>query len=47
MLGCFGYLINFTGNTLFVDYASFGIGKYAQLPATLGEIGTCLWLLIF
>ena len=46
MLGCFGYLINFIGNTLIPNYSEFGIGKYIQLPASLGEIGICLWLLI-
>lgn len=45
MLGCFGYLINFTGNTLISNYSEIGIGKYIQLPASLGEIGICLWLL--
>ena len=46
MLGCFGYLINFAGNTLVSNYSEIGIGKYIQLPASLGEIGICLWLLI-
>jgi hypothetical protein len=46
MLGCFSYLINFVGNTLFANYASIGIGSYIILPASLGEIGICLWLLI-
>lgn len=46
MLGCFGYLINFTGDFLFPGYASLGIARYVSLPASLGEIGICLWLLI-
>lgn len=46
MLGCFGYLINFTGNTLVSNYSEMGIASYIQLPASLGEIGTCFWLLI-
>jgi len=46
MLGCFSYLINFTGNTLLSNYPETGIGKYISLPATIGEIGICLWLLI-
>lgn len=46
MLGCFGYLINFLGRTLIPDYAQLGISSYISLPASLGEIGTCLWLLI-
>lgn len=46
MIGCFGYLINFFGNLLTVEYAKLGIASYVSLPASLGEIGTCLWLLI-
>ena len=46
MLGCFGYLINFLGNSLIVDYSSLGVSKYISMPATFGEIGICLWLLI-
>ena len=46
MLGCFGYLINFLGHTLISDYSKTGISSYISLPASLGEIGTCLWLLI-
>lgn len=46
MLGCFGYLINFTGHTLFKNYGSLGIGTYISLPASLGEIGICFWMLI-
>lgn len=46
MMGCFGYLINFLGNTLVSDYYTLGISKYISMPATFGEIGICLWLLI-
>ena len=46
MLGCFGYLINFTGNVLLNNYTQMGIAKYVSMPATLGEIGICIWLLI-
>lgn len=44
--GCFGYLINFTGNLLVSNYAELGLSKFISLPATIGEIGICLWLLI-
>lgn len=47
ILGCFGYLINFIGLTVFPGYADAGISSYISLPASIGEIGTCLWLLIF
>jgi hypothetical protein len=46
MAGCFGYLVNFTGGFLFPQYAKLGIARFISLPATIGEIGTCLWLLI-
>lgn len=47
MAGCFGYLINFLGNTLIVKYSDLGLSKYISMPATFGEIGICLWLLAF
>lgn len=46
MLGCFSYLINFIGHSLVSDYSKLGIASYIQLPASFGEIGICLWLLI-
>jgi hypothetical protein len=46
MLGCFSYLINFLGNVILPNYSELGISSIVRLPATLGEIGTCLWLLI-
>jgi len=46
MLGCFGYLINFTENMFIKNYAEIGISKFVSLPASISEIGTCLWLLI-
>jgi hypothetical protein len=47
MAGCFGYLLNFTGNLLYPGgYHEMGISKFVALPGTIGEIGICLWLLI-
>ncbi|MFV0388152.1 MAG: DUF4386 domain-containing protein [Pyrinomonadaceae bacterium] len=46
MVGCFGYLTNFIGNTMFSNYGSSMVSTIASLPATFGEIGICLWLLI-
>ncbi|MFN8306101.1 MAG: DUF4386 domain-containing protein [Ferruginibacter sp.] len=46
MLGCIGYMINFLGNTLYPAYSQLGIASYIRLPASIGEIGICLWLLI-
>lgn len=45
MLGCFGYLINFFGNTLSGNYERLGVSQYIGLLPAIGEIGTCLWLL--
>ncbi|NOT76178.1 MAG: DUF4386 domain-containing protein [Cyclobacteriaceae bacterium] len=46
MIGCFGYLINVFGRTLIPDYNNLPISSYISIPGSLGEIGTCLWLLI-
>lgn len=46
MAGCFGYLIDFLGRALFPGYPETAIARFVILPATLGEIGTCLWLLV-
>jgi hypothetical protein len=47
MLGCFGYLIDVFGATLLSGYSSTGMARFARMPASIGEIGTCLWLVIF
>lgn len=46
ILGCLGYLINFIGNTLYSDYTQNVIAKIFRLSGSIGEIGTCAWLLI-
>lgn len=46
MLGCFGYIINFSGNTLFAHYQDWGISKIVGKIPSVAEIGICLWLLI-
>lgn len=46
MAGCFGDLIDFFGHFLFPTYAQTLISSYVGIPASLGEIGICLWLLI-
>jgi len=42
MLGCFGYLIHFVDFLLFPTFTI----EYVGIPAQLGEIGICLWLLV-
>ncbi len=46
MLGCFGYLIEIIGGMVFPGYAESMLADYAGIPASLGEIGICLWLLV-
>lgn len=46
MAGCFGYLLDVFGRALFPGYPDTAIAGFVTLPATIGEIGTCLWLLI-
>lgn len=44
MLGCFGSLTEFFGRVLFSGYSET-VSSIIGLPASLGEIGICLWLL--
>ena len=46
MAGCFGYLITFFGGFLYPDFNKTIIADIVGYPATLGEFGICLWLLI-
>lgn len=46
MLGCLGYLADVLGTLLLPAYPNSAIAGYVTLPASLGEIGTCLWLLL-
>jgi len=46
MLGCFGYLITFFGGFLYPGFSKTVFSTIVALPASIGEIGTCLWLLI-
>ncbi|MEO3408433.1 DUF4386 domain-containing protein [Mucilaginibacter sp. CAU 1740] len=44
--GCFGYLIDFFGSLFNAAYANSALSDYSTLPAGIGEIGICLWLLV-
>ena len=46
MLGCLGYLVEFVGELLINKFNEIAITSYISIPGSLGEIGTCLWLLI-
>lgn len=45
MLGCAGYLVDFFGALLVSNYRETLVANYAGLPAAIGEIGICVWLL--
>lgn len=46
ILGGLSYLIDFTCDFLFTAYGKMTISSFVTIPASIGEIGTCLWLLI-
>lgn len=46
MAGCFGYVINLFGLILVPDYSTLTIASVLRLPASIGEIGIGLWLLL-
>ncbi|MEM9647429.1 MAG: DUF4386 domain-containing protein [Bacteroidota bacterium] len=46
MVGSVGYFIDFIGRVLYPDYNALWISDYITIPASIGELGTCLWLLI-
>lgn len=45
MLGCLGYLLQVGAGLLRYDFGA-PWGRLVAVPATLGEIGFCLWLLV-
>ena len=45
--GGVGYLLTVFGHVLLPDYDRLALATYDTLPAGLGEIGICLWLLCF
>ena len=46
LAGGAGYLLDFGANLLWPAYPQLGLSSWLTLPAGLGEIGTCLWLLL-
>lgn len=46
LAGGIGYLVKVFGITIIPDFNHYAISRYVTLPAALGEIGICLWLLI-
>lgn len=46
MVGSIGYYMDFLARVAIPNYSEFIIADYLTIPASIGEIGTCLWLLI-
>lgn len=46
ILGGIGYIVQVFGG-LVPAFAESGARQYVGIPAAIGEIGTCLWLLVF
>ena len=47
VLGGLGYVLDVLAELLVPGYADGWISAHLTLPASVGEIGTCLWLLLF
>lgn len=47
LLGGAGYLVKIFGGLLVPDFQGSALPGYVTMPAALGEIGTCLWLVVF
>ena len=46
MAGCAGYLLQVADEMLNMGMAASGAAKWVSLPASLGEVGFCLWLVL-
>ncbi len=46
IIGGIGYQVNFVGGIVFPQFKATVIPRIVKLPSSIGEIGTCLWLLI-
>jgi hypothetical protein len=46
MLGCVGYVVEVFGELLIPGYTESVVARFVGKPAAVGEIGTCLWLLV-
>lgn len=47
ILGCLGYLINFTGRTFVENYADTNVGNYISLLPAVAELSICFWLFYY
>ncbi len=46
MAGSVGYTLDFFGRVLWPEYPQSLLAGIITIPASIGEIGTCLWLLV-
>lgn len=46
MLGCVGHVVDVLCSIVLPGYGDMAMSGYMTLPAALGEIGSCLWLLL-
>ena len=46
ILGCVGYVAHFFLSFFLPGYRSTPLAEYIHTPSAIGELGTCLWLLI-
>lgn len=46
MVGCVGYLVTVVGQVMLAEFSSLVIARWVRLPGSIGEIGTCLWLVV-
>lgn len=46
MIGCVGYVVDVLCSILLPGYGDMAMSNYMTLPAAIGEIGSCLWLLL-
>jgi hypothetical protein len=45
MVGSVGYTLDFFGRALYSEYGATAIAAFITIPASIGEIGICLWLI--
>lgn len=46
ILGCAGYVATVAGEVMIADFSSLASARWIRLPGSVGEIGTCLWLVL-
>ncbi|HBO12997.1 MAG TPA: hypothetical protein DD491_09460 [Halieaceae bacterium] len=47
LVGSAGYLLDSFAPMLIPGYGDWSIANWVTLPASIGELGTCAWLLLF